>query len=143
MIYTDGGRQAAGYRGSAGDCACRSIAVAAQLPYQAVYHIINAAASRERVTTRKRSRSSARGGVYGTTMRAVLKDLGWTWVPTMQIGSGCHVHLRSDELPAGRIIVRLSKHYTCLIDGIIHDTHDPSRNGTRCVYGYWTQEETT
>ena len=42
---------------------------------------------------------------------------------------------------AGRIIVRLSKHYTCLIDGIIHDTHDPSRNGTRCVYGYWIKGE--
>ena len=139
MIYTDGGRQAAGYRGSAGDCACRAIAVGAQLPYQAVYHIINAAAARERVTARKRSRSSARGGVYGSTMRAVLKDLGWTWVPTMRIGSGCRVHLRSDEMPTGRIIVRLSKHYTYMIDGIIHDTHDPSRNGTRCVYGYWTQ----
>jgi hypothetical protein len=23
------------------------------------------------------------------------------------------------------------------IDGVIHDTHDPSRNGTRFVYGYW------
>jgi hypothetical protein len=23
------------------------------------------------------------------------------------------------------------------IDGVIHDTHDPSLRGTRCVYGYW------
>lgn len=25
-------------------------------------------------------------------------------------------------------------------DGVIRDTHDPSRDGTRCVYGYWTAE---
>jgi hypothetical protein len=24
-----------------------------------------------------------------------------------------------------------------VIDGVIHDTHDCSRNGTRCVYGYY------
>ena len=22
-------------------------------------------------------------------------------------------------------------------DGVVHDTYDPSRDGTRCVYGYW------
>ena len=58
----------------------------------------------------------------------------------MFIGSGCKVHLRNDELPAGRLIVCLSRHYTAVIDGVIHDTHDPSRGGTRCVYGYWRKE---
>jgi hypothetical protein len=24
-----------------------------------------------------------------------------------------------------------------VIDGVIHDTHDPGRDGTRAVYGYW------
>jgi len=24
-----------------------------------------------------------------------------------------------------------------VIDGVLHDTHDCSRDGTRCVYGYW------
>jgi hypothetical protein len=28
---------------------------------------------------------------------------------------------------------------TAVIDGIIHDTYDPSRNGTRCVYAYFTK----
>lgn len=37
----------------------------------------------------------------------------------------------------GRIIVRLSRHISAVIDGVIHDTYDPSRDGTRCVYGYW------
>jgi hypothetical protein len=57
----------------------------------------------------------------------------------MQIGSGCRVHLRADELTPGRLVVQLSRHLTAVIDGVVHDTHDPSRNGTRCVYGYWSR----
>jgi hypothetical protein len=55
----------------------------------------------------------------------------------MAIGSGCTVHLRDGELPQGRLIVAVSKHIVTVIDGVIRDTHDPSRDGTRCVYGYW------
>ena len=57
----------------------------------------------------------------------------------MAIGQGCKVHLRADELPTGRLIVAVSKHITAVIDGVIHDTHDCSRSGTRCVYGYFTE----
>ena len=65
---------------------------------------------------------------------------GWKWTPTMGIGTGCRVHLRPEELPGGRIIVSLSKHWCAVIDGVPHDTHDPSRGGTRCVYGYWSMD---
>jgi hypothetical protein len=60
------------------------------------------------------------------------------WTATMLIGSGCKVHLRSGELPSGRLIVAVSKHLCAVIDGVLHDTHDCSRGGRRCVYGYWT-----
>jgi hypothetical protein len=56
----------------------------------------------------------------------------------MQIGSGCKVHFRSAELPPGRLIVKVSRHLVAVIDGVIHDTSDCSRRGTRCVYGYWS-----
>jgi len=56
----------------------------------------------------------------------------------MSIGSGTKVHLRAEDLPTGRIVVQASKHVVAVIDGVMHDTHDPSRDGTRCVYGYWT-----
>jgi hypothetical protein len=46
-------------------------------------------------------------------------------------------HLREGELPGGRIIVRISKHVCAVIDGVIHDTHDPQRDGNRCCYGYY------
>ena len=137
FIYNDGGRVAAGYKGTTGDCVARAIAIAAQLPYQEVYESINQAGAAERTSKRRRGKSSARTGVYKPTIKSVLTAMGWTWVPTMLIGSGCKVHLRAEELPAGRLIVNVSKHTCAVIDGVVHDIYDPSRNGTRCVYGYY------
>lgn len=59
----------------------------------------------------------------------------------MFIGSGCRVHLKADELPKGVVIVSLSKHIAAVKNGVIHDLSDCSRDGTRCVYGYWRKEE--
>lgn len=139
--FDDGGRAAAGYKRETGDCATRAIAIAAGLPYQTVYDAINAAAQGERLGKRKRSKSSARTGVYGATMRRYMFSLGWKWVPTMTIGSGCKVHLRADELPSGRLVVLVSKHYVAMIDGVIRDLDGCSRDGTRCVYGYFIKQE--
>jgi hypothetical protein len=50
------------------------------------------------------------------------------------------VHLKESELPSGRIIVAVSKHLTAVINGEIHDTYDCSREGTRCVYGYYVKK---
>lgn len=132
-IINDGGRSGAGYKGSANDCVARAIAIATNLPYQQVYDKINSYAKRG-------GRSSARNGVMKDVYKRLLAELGWTWFPTMQIGQGCKVHLRAEELPKGRLIVRVSRHLVAVIDGQIHDTHDPSRGGTRCVYGYWKKQ---
>ena len=136
FVYSDGGRAAAGYKGRAGDCVVRALAVATQKPYREVYDAINALAVEERAR-RGRTRSSARSGVGRTTYEGYLRTLGWEWVPTMQVGSGCRVHLRTEELPKGRLVVRLSRHLTAVIDGVIHDIYNPDRRGTRCVYGYF------
>jgi hypothetical protein len=133
----DGGRRAAGYKGKAGDCVVRAIAIATEKPYQEIYDLVNSAAVHERTGKRKRGISNARTGVYKVSIKRIMKQLGWVWTPTMQIGSGCTVHLRAEELPPGRLVVSVSKHLTAVIDGVIHDTHDCSRRGTRCVYGYW------
>ena len=138
FTYDDGGRAAAGYRGTTGDCVVRAIAIATGRPYQEVYDAVNVLAKGERITRRQRTRSSARNGVRKQTTRSYLASLGWVWHPTMGVGTGTTVHLRAEELPAGRVIVKLSKHVTAVLDGVVHDTYDPSRGGTRCVYGYWT-----
>lgn len=137
--WDDGGRVTAGYKAGAGDCVVRSIAIATGKPYRQVYDGINALRDSMRQTLRVR-KSSARDGVSRVVYERYLEALGWRFVPTMRIGSGCTVHLRAGELPGGRLIVRVSKHMTAVIDGVIHDTHDCSRGGTRCVYGYFFHE---
>jgi len=140
FVYDDGGRAAAGYRGSTGDCVTRAVAIATGRDYAEVYAALNAAAARER-PRRGRRRSAARTGVYKATTRRFLESLGWQWTPTMGIGTGCRIHLAAGELPAGRLIVSVSRHLVAVIDGVIHDTVDPSRDASRCVYGYWREEE--
>ena len=93
----------------------------------------------ERKSKRRSGRSSAREGVYKATVRRLMDNLCWRWVPAMGIGTGCRVHLRADELPPGLLIVSLSKHVAAVIDGVLFDSHDCPRGGTRCVYGYWTK----
>jgi hypothetical protein len=136
--YNDGGRSAAGFKGNTGDCVCRSIAIITGLPYQEVYSVLNHLGSLERTGKNKSGkRSNARTGVFKQTIKTYLKSLGYIWTPTMFVGKGCQVHLKAEELPSGRLIVSVSKHLVAVIDGVIHDTHNCSRGGTRCVYGYW------
>jgi hypothetical protein len=145
FCYDDGGRAAAGFKGTTGDCVCRAIAIATGRPYADVYADLHDVAQTERPRARKvrgktvqRRRSNPRRGVKRPTIRRYLEELGWSWTPTMGIGTGCKVHLRADELPRGRLIVSLSKHLAAVVDGVLHDLSDCSRHGTRCVYGYWT-----
>lgn len=136
IVIDDGGRRAAGYVSRTSDCVTRTIAIATGLPYAQVRADLALVADQER-PRKGRRKSTPDTGIRIRTIRRYLTALGWTWVPTMHIGSGCTVHLRDGELPQGRLIVNVSKHLTAVIDGVIHDSHDPTRGGTRCVYGYW------
>jgi hypothetical protein len=140
VVINDGGRAVAEYKGRTGDCGCRAVSIATGRPYQEIYDAIIEEAAKERMTKRKHKRSHPRTGVWPATLGRVLFRYGFKWVATMKIGSGCKVHLRADELPSGRIIARVSKHYVAVVDGIVHDTFDPARDGTRCVYGYWIEQ---
>lgn len=171
FLEDDGGRAAAGYKGSAGDCVCRAVAIAAEMPYEEVYQRLASGMGQQRAGKLGKRSASARNGV--SVRRKWFKDymdvLGFVWTPTMGIGTGCKVHLHDGELPMGRLIVSVSKHYTTVIDGVIHDTFDPQREmycshpinalqpmlahefthdgkfahsiSRRCVYGYWTLKE--
>jgi hypothetical protein len=149
FITDDGGREAAGYKGDTGDCVTRAIAIATEFPYKRVYKDLHRRARSNRAYMAKlelkyganaKNHVSPRSGVERKIYEPYLFDLGWTWTPTMAIGSGCQVHLRDGELPMGRLIVAVSRHVCAVINGVIHDTYDPSRDGNRCVYGYYTKE---
>lgn len=169
-VPNDGGRATAGFKGAAGDCVARSLAIVTGRPYAEIYAALAKGTGSQRATrgTGRRA-ASARNGV--NTKRKWFKDyalsLGLEWFPTMKIGSGCTVHLSAEELPTGRLVVVVSGHYTAMIDGVIHDTFDPRRefhcsepdhggelkpgqwrneNGIcfiqrRCVYGYYRLSE--
>jgi hypothetical protein len=147
FVFNDGGRAAAGFRGKADDCVARAIAIAANLPYADVYSALAKGVGAERGSKGE----TARNGVHTRRkwFRDYMSSLGFSWKPTMRIGSGCTTHLSQGELPMGRLVVSLSKHAAAVLDGVIHDTFDPSRetqvvdpDGSvrvthRCVYGYW------
>ena len=150
LQLNDGGRQKAGFKGGAGDCVVRSIAIAAKLPYRQVYEDLRSANQHyaeikdDRLARRLHHKgSSPRNGNHRNVFHKYILDLGFEWVPTMKVGAGCQVHLRPDELPQGTLIVKVSKHLTAIVNGVIQDTHDPSRGGSRCVYGYYIQKSTS
>jgi hypothetical protein len=63
FVFDDGGRAATGFRGRTGDCTCRAIAIAAEMPYQTVYDLLNERSAMQRITKRQPRRGSARTGM--------------------------------------------------------------------------------
>lgn len=151
FVYNDGGRKDAGFKGEARDCVCRAIAIITEKPYREVYDALNQISKdlgkwnrhyveKTRYGNTRVKMSSSRTGHVKSVYEKYLFSLGFKWIPTMKIGSGCKTHLKASELPNGRLIVAVSKHLTSVIDGVIHDTHDCSREETRCVYGYYVKD---
>jgi len=144
-IKDDGGRAACGYKGTTGDCVARAIAIATEKPYHKIYADMAWINLKMPKTSGRRTAGihSAAHGIFTTSVifKRYMIENGFKWTPTMFIGSGCQVHLRADELPLGRLVVSVSRHLVAVIDKVIRDTHDPSREGNRCVYGYWRLEK--
>ena len=145
--FNDGGREQSGYKGSAGDCVTRAIAIVTGKTYSEVYdrmfmEIKKFAATKRSATAKRAGRG---GGRAGTTPRNgiskkvyhryLIEEMGMTWTPTMLIGQGCKVHLIENELLSGKLIVQCARHLTAVIDGVINDTWNCSG---KCVYGYYS-----
>lgn len=145
FVHHDGGRNRSGFTGTADDCVTRAIAIATGRPYREIYERLAQGNANERATKRSTANSGRRTARHGINTKRqwftdYMQSLGWSWMPTMLIGQGCKTHLAVGELPMGRLIVAVSRHYTTVIDGVIHDTWDCSRGGTRCVYGFWSKD---
>ena len=146
LKFNDGGRAEAGYKGKVGDCVVRSVAIVTGFSYKKIYDDLYEANELFRTTSKtklakslKQKNDSPRTGTHRVVLKKYLQKLGWDWTPTMFVGQGCKVHLKKNELPSGTLIVSCSKHITVAKDGVLYDTYDCSRNGTRCVYGYWSK----
>ena len=126
----DGGRSQY-FKPSANDCVTRAIAIATGKDYKEVYDELFSFLG-----------YTPRNGIRHKDVKRAVEHFGFHWTALMSIGDGCKAHLKEGEIPMqGTIIVRLSGHLACVKDGVLHDTHDSSRGGTRCVYGYWSMDK--
>lgn len=124
----DGGRQAAGFKGTAGDCGARAMAIALNLDYKAVYKELSQANC-----DNGRSRS-ARNGIMKDIYTVVLKRYGWVWHKAPQfIGRKA----RCSDMPKGSVIAKQAHHLVAVIDGVANDTWDCTH---KMVYGYWAKQ---
>ena len=135
-IFDDGGRKDAGYKGHANDCVNRALAIATGRPYQEIYDLIKAHGGNPRT------------GVKLPVLKKVAHVLGGRYQATAAIGKPSTVKLVEGHLPAGRVLVNLRKHVSCVIDGTLRDIYDCQNTswidetgvlheGKRTVYGYW------
>lgn len=123
FIKTDGGRQAAGYKGIVNDCAVRAIAIALELDYKIVYQQINL------YLEAYGYQRTARQAVPFDILNRYLKMQGWEYVSA-----------KRDELPAGRIIADIGNHVLAVIDGVVHDLWDSLNDGEVSVHGCWVKK---
>ena len=128
-IYNDGGRSKY-FKGKARDCVCRAISIASNRDYKEVYDRL------------KKALGTPRNGVF-TTNKA-FKDWmvanGFVWTPCSGIGVKTSVHFIEGELPKGRLVCSVAKHYVAVVDNKVYDTWDSrynSFNEVRRIYGYW------
>ena len=140
-IYSDGGRSKYYKMKDVGDCVTRAICNATGSDYKEVYDSLNLIAKNEKTSVRKNKKSNARNGVFKYTYKKYLENNGWEWHACSGIGIGCTMHLNENELPSGTLILSLSKHLTCVKNKVLYDTYDCSRDGERCVYGYWKKSK--
>ena len=128
-IYSDGGRSNY-FKGTARDCVVRAIAIASSKDYKEVYDSL------------KKAVGTPRNGVTTTTksFKEWMVANGFVWIPCAGIGVKTSVHLVKGELPKGRIVCSVAKHYVAVIDEVVYDTWDSRYNSwgeLRRVYGYW------
>jgi hypothetical protein len=141
MQYDDGGREAAGFKGRAGDCVVRALAIATGTDYRKVYdYCRNRMRSRYTISDETRERlsdaqlkrvkqrytrwASPRTGVPSTVYEPWLKDRGFRKRKVKE-----RMLLRDMPCEFGTVyVVRVRRnghrngHLVAVIDGTIHDT---------------------
>ena len=126
--FNDGGRKQAGYKGTAGDCGARAMAIALQLDYKTVYQEL-AQANKDHGKAK-----SARNGMSKDIYSEVLKRYGWVWTSAPKFDGR---KARSTDMPQGRVIAQQAGHYVAVIDGVVQDIWNCTH---KMVYGYWVKK---
>ncbi len=127
-IFDDGGRSKYFTAKNVGDCVIRAIAIMTLRDYKEVYDEAS-----------KFLGYTPHDEVKKNDTKKLMNNFGFEWHPTMNIGNGYTTHLAADEIPMDQpIICDCSHHLVAVINGTVRDIYDSTRDGSRCVYGYWT-----
>jgi len=125
--YNDGGRKAAGFKGTTRDCAARAMAIALDLDYKSVYkELAQANANNGRS-------KSVRNGMNKDVYTNVLKRYGFVWMKAPQFAGR---KARCSDLQ-GVVIAKQAHHFVAVINGVINDTWNCTQ---KMVYGYWSKQ---
>lgn len=137
--YNDGGRYICGYKGQTGDCVTRAISIVEQAYYKDVYDCLAEWCKEYNAQFPRQRKSHPRTGIAKVLMGQYLDALGYQYVKLPKIGYRYH-HLNSVDLRRlldKRVILDVNKHVVAMINGVCYDVWDCSKNGTKCVYGYY------
>jgi len=113
--YNDGGRQAAGYRGLAGDCVTRALAILLELDYRDTYRTVARAV--QSVTGRR----SARNGVPGKLTPKVFAAYG---LRKVSLPPGRRPTLAEAHARFGNCIVQSRRPLSAVCNGSLQDVLD-------------------
>ena len=124
--YSDGGRKDAGFL-SKTDCGIRAIAIATGLGYLEARKLLS---HHSRIG--KKGNGSIASGIYKEDLNAALESIGWSWRPAPKFDGR---KAKYSDIP-GCAVLRMAKHFSVVVDGILFDTWDSSH---KMVYGYWSK----
>lgn len=137
----DGGRKAAGYKGTTRDCVVRAIAIVTGEPYKSVYKELHALAKANPMWGQRRDpkKCSPRYGVYEKHSSAFLASRGWKWVPVDDLVPNAG---DDDTFPdLGKYaIINIPQHFMAIVDGVVLDQWSPSGWRRPQVLGAWVKE---
>ena len=154
--FNDGGREEAGFKGNAGDCVTRAIAIAEDRDYMEVRDDLMNRMKKFREKSRSRAArhrksNSVRNGTPKEVYRPYLESRGWKRTALQKFGSSNRKYMKMSDLPLGVVIVEQRKHVATVIDHSLQDTWDSRLsnawlNGSptnvktcRCVNAIWTK----
>jgi hypothetical protein len=150
LMFCDGGRELAGYKGDAGDCVTRAIstAIAWESDSRYEYEKHRSELMKRMSSWRKKSRSrkakatksnSVRNGTPKEVYRPYLEDLGWERVSLVKFGDPTRKEMVKEDIPDGVVILEVRKHLVACAHHTVFDTWD-CRETTVFVEGLATRE---
>lgn len=112
--HNDGGREASGRKGTAGDCVARSLAIATGRSYDECYSALASAMKKAGHP------KSARNGIPRTVSTKVFKEFGLTKISLPK----AKPTLTEAHEQYGTCIAKTTKHMMALRDGYLQDIYD-------------------